>query len=122
MNTTNQTNKDAFDQWWEWANKPVDSPLTIPADIHDAVMMLTQEERKNRAVVNETVRTQMSPLRPAGSADRYGVPMAAESEVSPEETPASFSIGTGNKWQYAVVHRGVITCDPERDSPRARTY
>jgi hypothetical protein len=86
MNTTNQTNKDAFDQWWEWANKPVDSPLTIPAEIHDAVMMLTQEERKNRAVVNETVRTQMSPLPPAGSADRYGVPM--ESEISPQKPPA----------------------------------
>jgi hypothetical protein len=52
-------------------------------------MMLTQEERKNRAVVNETVRTQISPLRPAGSADRYGVPMAEESEISPEEPPAA---------------------------------
>jgi hypothetical protein len=26
--------------------------------------------------VNEAVRTGRSPLRPAGSADRYGVPMA----------------------------------------------
>jgi hypothetical protein len=37
----------------------------------------------------------MSPLRPAGSADRYGVPKAEESETGPEEPPA---------------------CGPERDS------
>jgi hypothetical protein len=29
--------KDAFDLWWEWAEKPLDSTLTIPAEIHDAV-------------------------------------------------------------------------------------
>ena len=33
-------NKDAFDLWWEWAEKPLDSPLTIDAAIHDAVMAL----------------------------------------------------------------------------------
>lgn len=49
--------KDAFDQWWEWASKPPESMLTIPAEIHNAVMMLTEEERKDRAIVNETVRT-----------------------------------------------------------------
>jgi hypothetical protein len=32
--------KDAFDRWWEWVEKPVDSPLTIPAYLHDAVMQL----------------------------------------------------------------------------------
>jgi hypothetical protein len=31
------TNKDAFDLWWEWAEKPVDSPLTIDSEIHEAV-------------------------------------------------------------------------------------
>jgi hypothetical protein len=31
-------NKDAFDLWWEWAEKPLDSMLTIDAEIHDAVM------------------------------------------------------------------------------------
>jgi hypothetical protein len=25
--------KDYFDQWWEWAEKPVDNMLTIPAGI-----------------------------------------------------------------------------------------
>jgi hypothetical protein len=41
-------------------------------------MMLTPEERKDRAIVNETVRTQTTPSRPAGSADRYGVPRAEQ--------------------------------------------
>jgi hypothetical protein len=41
-------------------------------------MLLTPEERMDRAIFNEAVRTQMGPLRPAGSADRYGVPMAEE--------------------------------------------
>lgn len=70
--------KDAFDQWWEWANKPRDSTLTIPARIHEAVMLLTPEERWDRAIINEAVHTQASPWRPAGSADRYGVPLAED--------------------------------------------
>jgi hypothetical protein len=28
------TKPDAFDLWWEWAEKPLDCPLTIPAGIH----------------------------------------------------------------------------------------
>jgi hypothetical protein len=74
MNTPNQSNKDAFDQWWEWETKGT----VATANIHNAVMMLTPEERMDRATVNEAVRTQMSPLRPAGSADRYDVPLAEE--------------------------------------------
>jgi hypothetical protein len=45
------TKKDAFDLWWEWAEKPVDSMSTIPAEIHDAVMALSTEERRDRAKV-----------------------------------------------------------------------
>jgi hypothetical protein len=48
--------KDAFDRWWEWVEKPADSPLTIPAYLHDAVMRLPPEERLNRVRVNEAVR------------------------------------------------------------------
>jgi hypothetical protein len=69
---------DAFDQWWQWAEKPAESPLTIPAEIHDAVMMLTPEERRDHELVNRVVREGRGPLRPAGSADRYGVPIAEE--------------------------------------------
>jgi hypothetical protein len=74
--------KDAFDHWWEWANKPPESTLMIPAEIHKAVMMLTEEERKDRAIVNETVRTGRTPLRPAGSADKYGVPRARNADAT----------------------------------------
>ena len=48
--------KDAFDRWWEWIEKPADSPLTIPTYLHDAVIHLSPEQRLNRAVVNEAVR------------------------------------------------------------------
>jgi hypothetical protein len=74
------TNKDAFDLWWEWAEKPLDNPLTIVAEIRDAVMALQPDERRNSAKVNEAVRDslKLGPLRPAGSADQYGVPKATE--------------------------------------------
>jgi len=48
--------KDAFDRWWEWAEKPADSPLTIPAHLHEAVMQLPPEQRRDRAAVNEAAR------------------------------------------------------------------
>jgi hypothetical protein len=47
---------------------PVDSPLTISAEIHDAVMALPPDERRERAKVNQAVRdgVRPGPLRPAG--------------------------------------------------------
>jgi len=48
--------KDAFDQWWEWARKPLDSPLTIPASIHNPIMALPEDDRQDRQKVNEAVR------------------------------------------------------------------
>jgi hypothetical protein len=72
------TEPDAFDRWWEWAEKPLDSPLTIRAEIHDAVMALSPEERRDRVIVNAAVRNRFGPVRPAGSADRYAVPKAEE--------------------------------------------
>jgi hypothetical protein len=47
---------DAFDRWWQWAQKPLDSPLTIPTEIHHAVMSLPPQDRRDRAKVNEAVR------------------------------------------------------------------
>ena len=41
--------KDPFDLWWEWAEKPVENMWTIPAEIHNAVMALSAEERCDRA-------------------------------------------------------------------------
>ncbi len=54
--------------------------LTIDAAIHDAVMALPPDERRDRAKVNEAVRDglKLGPLRPAGSEDLYGVPKATE--------------------------------------------
>jgi hypothetical protein len=48
--------KDAFDQWWEWAEKPLGSILTIPAEIHNAVTAMPAKERHDRAKVNAAVR------------------------------------------------------------------
>ena len=44
---------DAFDRFWEREKKPLDSPLTIPAELHRAVMELSPEDRRDRAKVNE---------------------------------------------------------------------
>jgi hypothetical protein len=44
--------KDAFDRWWEWASKPLDSPLTISAELHHAVTALSPEDQRDRAKVN----------------------------------------------------------------------
>ena len=54
--------------------------LTIDAAIHDAVMALPPDERRDRAKVNEAARDglRLGPLRPAGSAGLYGVPKATE--------------------------------------------
>ena len=48
--------KDAFDLWWEWADKPVDNKPTIDVAVYDAVMVLPPDERRDRAKVNEAVR------------------------------------------------------------------
>src|SRR5258706_13590506 len=44
-NVADMMNKDAFDLWWECAERPLDSPLTIDDAIHDAVMALQPDER-----------------------------------------------------------------------------
>jgi hypothetical protein len=65
--------KDAFDQWWEWANKPFSDMATIPAEIHQPVMALPPEDRHDRAKVNKAVRLHQrdrrSALGPAKGAD-----------------------------------------------------
>jgi len=48
-------NKDAFDLWREWAQKPRESMLMIDGNIHPA-MELSPEDRRNREKVNEAVR------------------------------------------------------------------
>jgi hypothetical protein len=55
LETDPLTDKDAFDLWHEWANKPLDSMLTIDSEIYEAVMALSEEDRLDREKVNEGV-------------------------------------------------------------------
>jgi hypothetical protein len=50
--------KDAFDAWWEWASKPLDSPLTISAELLRAVTSLSPEDQRDRAKVNRAAAAQ----------------------------------------------------------------
>jgi hypothetical protein len=43
---------DAFDRFWRWADKPLDSGLTIIAELHGAAMELAPQDRRDRAKVN----------------------------------------------------------------------
>lgn len=47
---------DAFDRFWEWANKPLDSELTIPADLHHVVTSMPEQDRLDREKVNEAAK------------------------------------------------------------------
>jgi hypothetical protein len=53
--------KDAFDQFWEWANKPEGSDLSIPWDLHGAVRELSPDDQMNRERVNQAVREARDP-------------------------------------------------------------
>jgi hypothetical protein len=58
----------------------LESMLTITADIHNAVMALLPEERRDREKVNAAVRDGLSPgpLRAPAAPDEHGVPKAEE--------------------------------------------
>jgi hypothetical protein len=47
---------DAFDRFWHWANKPLDSGETITAELHHAVTSLPMEDWHDRDKVNEAAR------------------------------------------------------------------
>lgn len=44
---------DAFDRFWQWANKPLESHLTIPVELYQAVMELAPDDRRDRGAVNQ---------------------------------------------------------------------
>jgi hypothetical protein len=44
---------DAFDRFWQWADKPLDSPLTVPAELHYMVMRLS---RKTAAIAVRSMK------------------------------------------------------------------
>jgi hypothetical protein len=68
------------DLWCAWVEKPPFSTMKISAEVHDAVMALPPQKRRDRAKVNEAVRAglKLGPRRSAGSADLHGVPKAKE--------------------------------------------
>jgi hypothetical protein len=52
--------KDAFDQWWEWANKDPTDPqaesISIPSDLHFVMTeLLSDEDWYDRKKVNRAV-------------------------------------------------------------------
>ena len=54
---------DAFDRFWQWADKSPESSLTIPAELHRAVMELVSEDRRDRAAVNQAAARVPDPER-----------------------------------------------------------
>ncbi|WP_035725100.1 hypothetical protein [Bradyrhizobium sp. ARR65] len=48
--------KDAFDQYWDWREKPPGSRLTIPAQVYHSVMSLPEKDQADRQKVNDAVR------------------------------------------------------------------
>jgi hypothetical protein len=44
---------DAYDRFWQWAEKPLESPLMLAANLHQAVMELAPEDRRDRGKVNQ---------------------------------------------------------------------
>jgi hypothetical protein len=55
---------DAFDEFWSSANKPATSALSIPADLHGAIMALAPEDRPDRSKVNAAVSRARDPSVP----------------------------------------------------------
>jgi hypothetical protein len=43
---------DAYDRFWQWAEKPPESLTTIQAELHHVVMTLSPKDRRDRAKVN----------------------------------------------------------------------
>jgi hypothetical protein len=54
---------DAYERFWQWAEKPPESLLTIPGELHHAVMTLPPEDRRDRAKVNAALARAAGPER-----------------------------------------------------------
>jgi hypothetical protein len=54
---------DAYDRFWQWAEKPSESLLTIPAGLHHAVMTLPPEDGQDRAKANAAPARASDPER-----------------------------------------------------------
>ena len=47
---------DAYDRFWQWAEKPPENHLTISAEFHRAVMELDPKDRRDRVKVKTRLR------------------------------------------------------------------
>lgn len=61
---------DAFDLFWQWADKPLESELTIDSTIHHAVTAMPIEDRRDRAKVNAAVARALETKKPDAERDR----------------------------------------------------
>jgi hypothetical protein len=52
---------DAFDRYWEWVKKPLESRLMLDGRIHNPIMALSEEDRKDRKKVNDAVERYVWP-------------------------------------------------------------
>jgi hypothetical protein len=61
---------DAFDRYWEWANKPIGRRLMLDGRLYNPIMALSEEDRKDRKRVNDAVQRYVWPgngnLHPTG--------------------------------------------------------
>jgi hypothetical protein len=52
---------DAFDRYWEWANKRVGNRLMLDGRLYNPIMELSEEDRRDREKVNEAVKRYVWP-------------------------------------------------------------
>jgi hypothetical protein len=52
---------DAFDRYWEWANKPIGSRLMLDGRLYNPSRALSVEDRKDRKRVNDAVQRYVWP-------------------------------------------------------------
>lgn len=52
---------DAFDRFWQWANKRPEDHSTIPAELHHAVTSLPMEDWYDREKVNAVAHLKLRP-------------------------------------------------------------
>jgi hypothetical protein len=52
---------DAFDLYWQWANKPMQNQMMLDGRIYNPIMKLSEENRRDRAKVNAAVAAYVWP-------------------------------------------------------------
>ncbi|WP_407179493.1 hypothetical protein [Bradyrhizobium sp. STM 3562] len=114
--------KDAFDQYWDWREKPPGSRLTIPAHVYHSVMSLPEKDQVDRRKVNEAVRKDAE-ARNAGKTVwiYFNSPGAKQRQLCDSEWAKVFASAKladkwleqndpeGVAWEYKVEHKAAST-------------